>query len=629
MTPRKRSRYFCPKYLLAIACCIVLATIGIVAGWNRPYIMQLALQQFIGRTSLLAPKVSGFQFGFDQAMLAEMEFDIETDVGLLSVKLEDIQVNYNLNVYSFNTSNIKAINIGHAQLKLAYHAAANPAKVKDEALSGAINYPSGRLTVANLDVESNTPWGLSHFTGNLEINAGKADGVKATFLDANHAIHIRFSPEFSTAKVVAEPRKGGKIFELNAGHLNQPDKSARLRADVSAAIDWLSTSTLVPETWRTTVSASIMPRMASSLSPMQLDLDIGTPDNLATSRGMALLTRNGHYLAKSNFSLPKPDTIIADGDLDMAVTEAVEWLNPWLPETVKMTNGHVQGNINLRWQSQSIVTGEAQLKISDMACTVGAVQVEHGNIEANLNDLSKPSIFLSVDVPSVKLGKAMVAHSLIAKARLLDHELTLEQAGLSLFGGILEVLPSTVNIDRQPVLLTLRVSDVDLTQLLSSLNYPDLTATGNVNGDLPLRLASDSIELQDGFLNGTRPGMLRYQGPVNEKENLAFRALRNLEYHRLSTKLNYRPDGNYHLGLHLEGSNPEVLSGHPLVFNLNLSGHLPELLQKGIMSGDFGKTLVEEVNPTSAKTKKPAKSLLPSPLDRQQPQQQPTDRRSQ
>ncbi len=609
-----------------MACCIVLAT---MIGINRPYIMQLALQQFIGWPPLLAAKVSGFRFDFDQAVLSEMAFDIEIGLGLLSVKLEDIQVNYNLSIYNFNASNIKAINIGHAQLKLAHHAATEQPKTKDETLSGAINYPSGRLTVANLDVESYTPWGLSHFTGSMEINAGKADGVKATFLDAKHAIHIELSPEFSTAKVVAESRKGGKIFGLNAGHLNQPDKSAHLRIDIGAAIGWLSTSNLVPETWRTTVSASIMPQMPPTLSPMQLDLDVETPDNLASAKGMALLTRDGHYLAKTNFSMPKPDTIIADGHLDMAITEAIEWLNPWLPEAVKMTNGHVQGNINLRWQSQRIVTGEANLKISDMACTVGAVQVEHGNIEANLNDLSNPSIFLSVDVPAVKLGKAMVAHNLVVKARLLDHELTLGQAGLSLFGGILEVLPSTINIVRQPVLLTLRVTDVDLAQLLSSLNYPNLTATGNVNGDLPLRLASDSIELQDGFLNGTRPGLLRYQGPANEKENLAFRALRNLEYHSLQTKLNYRPDGNYHLGLHMEGSNPEVLSGHPLAFNLNLSGHLPELLQKGIMSGDFEKTLLEEVNPTSAKTKKPAKSLLPSPLGGQQPKQQSTDRRGQ
>ncbi|MDD5126305.1 YdbH domain-containing protein, partial [Methylovulum sp.] len=97
----------------------------------------------------------------------------------------------------------------------------------------------------------------------------------------------------------------------------------------------------------------------------------------------------------------------------------------------------------------------------------------------------------------------------------------------------------------------------------------------------------------------------------------------------LQAKVNYRPNGDYHLGLRMEGGNPEVLSGHPLAFNLNLSGHLPELLQRGFMAGDFERVILEEAKPKPAKTKKSAKPLLNPPVGEQQPKPPPADRRSQ
>ena len=92
-----------------------------------------------------------------------------------------------------------------------------------------------------------------------------------------------------------------------------------------------------------------------------------------------------------------------------------------------------------------------------------------------------------------------------------------------------------------------------------------------------------------------RPGVLHYHGPVADQENIAFKALRNLRYHSLQGKLNYKPDGEYKLGLRLEGKNPELFSGHAVAFNLNLSGQLPALLQKGILAGDFDRPILEQV----------------------------------
>lgn len=634
LATRNRSRDIAGfKYRLLMACCIVLLTIGVALWWNRSFLMQLALQQFLERTSLLSPKISGVRFGFDQAVLSEMEFAVGTGAGLLSVNMEDIKIDYNFSFYGFKAPDMKAVNIGHARLKFAYHAPTDQSDVKGETYSGTMAYPLTRLSVDNLDVESNTPWGLTHFSGSMEIKREKTEVIEAKFQDAKHAIQIELDPGLRSAKVIAQHRQGEKIFEMNATDLDRPDKSVVLRADVGAAVDWLSTSSLVPETWRTNVATSVMPRMASGISATHVDLTIKTLDSFGTAAGRALLTRDSRYLARSDWSMPKPGTVIADGHLDMAATEVIGWLNPWLSEIVsggKITSGNVQGTMKLLWQRSQIISGAAHLKLSDVAWAAGSLRVEHGNIKADINDLTNPIVALSADAPILGLGKEIAARNLIIRAHFLGRELTMERAALSLFGGFLEVLPSTVKLDQQPVLLTLRVSDIDLSQLLSTLHYEDLKATGTVSGELPLRLAQHSIELQDGLLNGTRPGILRYQGPVADNENIAFRALRNLEYHSLQAKVNFRPDGDYHLGLRLQGSNPEVLSGHPLAFNLNLSGHLPELLQKGFMAGDFERLILEEAKPKSANTKKTAKQLLPPPIfGEQQLKPQSADQRSQ
>jgi hypothetical protein len=88
---------------------------------------------------------------------------------------------------------------------------------------------------------------------------------------------------------------------------------------------------------------------------------------------------------------------------------------------------------------------------------------------------------------------------------------------------------------------------------------------------------------------------LRYQAPGATEDNLALKTLSNMRYHSLQAKLNYQPSGDYRVGVRLEGKNPQVLSGHLVAFNLNLTGSLPELIKKGIMAGDFDKPILEQI----------------------------------
>jgi len=274
-------------------------------------------------------------------------------------------------------------------------------------------------------------------------------------------------------------------------------------------------------------------------------------------------------------------------------------IKPWLSETAQSwqpTQGTVLGNIDLSWRPQSSLKGSLSLKARQVDLAIGSVQAQNAYIQLDIKAIGSSPVALKIDVPNLTLGKDTKLHDLLINAKYQQNRLTLEQAGLPVFAGRLEILPDTVSLDEWPINLTLEVQNLDLTHLLNSLNVPNLSGTGLISGKLPLRLGLETIEVNEGVLNGAKPGVLRYQTPVTDPENIAFSALRNLLYHSLQARINYRPNGDYQIGLRLEGKNPQILSGHPLAFNLNLHGQLPELLQKGILAGNFEQPILEQIH---------------------------------
>jgi len=586
---------------------MVLLLLGLAVWWQRSILAQWLLQQSLKQTALTAPRLSGLWFDFKQAKLAEISFGLATPAGDLSVAMENVTSDYDLEKQIVNT-----LSIGHAKLKFNYHPA-DKAETKNATDSGAMSLPLDRLSIAKLDIDIDTPWGLSRFAGQADIARGAADSIEAKFQDDQQSIRLEIEPGFNVANLKVERLPSGKIFEMNAKQLDQAAKQISLNADALALIEWFGSSLLIPETLRAKTQTTDLAKISPLLSATQLSANAQSPDNFATLQTKVLLTRDKRSLLAMDLSMANNQTIDAHGRLDMAATETFDLIKPWLPAMAAswtISNGKVQGSFNLHKPAHQDGSGTAQLQISALALAAGAARIENGNITLTIPELAERAVDLSAEVPTLGLGKELVARDLNVKARYLDQELTLNQASLAIFGGTMALMPGKMHLAQTPMLLTLQLHGVDLSQLLDSLHYPNISGTGSIDGELPLQLSAGTIDLQEGSLSGTRPGVLRYVGPA-DSENIAFKALRNLVYQNLQAKVNYRPNGDYHLGLRVEGSNPEVLSGHPLAFNLNISGQLPELLQKGILAGDFERTILEQATAKPADAKTSPKPLPP------------------
>ncbi|GAB6141637.1 hypothetical protein JCM14076_23660 [Methylosoma difficile] len=551
--------------------------------------MEWVLLRFLQKSPLLSPHLSGLHFGLNHAEVAELSGSIETGSGLLSAQLQDVTISYDLHI-----PKVSSIRVSHAQLGFALNTGGK-SSAKNSTPLGTLTYPLERLSIDNLDLAVTTQWGLSHFIGNAEIVSAGNNLLQAHLQTADTLLTVDLSPGFRTAKVIAKQTTGNKVFELDAERLDQADKQAHLRANVGLLGAWLNTHPLIPEQIREHINTSTKAWITPELALGQLDINLKTPDNFATLESQALLTRDNRYLARLDLAMAN-GVANAKGQLDMTVMEMRGLLQPWQPELMRewqLTSGQVQGVLQLRWQPQRPIVGTALVNLYDVSVLAGSTQIKQASMNVQLPDLNRPEAILVATLPAISLGKKLAVQDFAVKAHFHDGQVSIERSGGALFGGQLHIVPATFDLKHRPLLLTLQLAYVDLAQLLATLDYPNLSGSGRVSGELPLSISEKSVELLDGTLTGTQPGVLRYQGPIADKENMAFKALRNLTYRSLNATVNYHPNGDYQMALRLEGSNPDVLSGHALAFNLKLSGQLPELLQKGIMAGDFDQAILK------------------------------------
>ena len=538
---------------------------------------------------LTAVNFSGFRLGRERAELDEIAFGLASEAGPWRFELKRISADYRL--YPFA---IGAIGIGDARIEFAYQPNSKPLSPQSNPSAG-FSWPFEQLNVDHLLVAADTPWGIAEFDGRAKAGIGPANTLTVQLNDSKQALSLQTTENFRSASFRLEQAAAGKVFELSADRLDRADPQAVLRAGAPALLQWLTDSRLVPHQLRTRVSNTDLPALLPGLAAVELKLTADSRDNWEHLHGWLLLTKNSDYLASADFNLAPADSRVdVDAHLDLAAEQLLLLVKPWLPPNAAswQADGRTQGTARLRGQTNTGITGIAHLKGWDLKLSIDGIKLDGGEFELDVDNWAEQSARLTAHADTIHLGKTQLA-ALDFSARHQAGTLALQRAQVSVFGGLLAIAQGALDLRQRPIFLPLEVQDLDLAELLLALNYPQLSGDGRLSGKLPLRLDKDSIEMEGGMLAGTRSGRLSYLGPA-DGDNLAFKALRNLVYHTLKATLDYRPNGDYQLGLRLEGHNPELMSGHPLAFNLNLSGHLPELLQRSLLSGDFERSVLEQ-----------------------------------
>ncbi|MGE0119981.1 MAG: YdbH domain-containing protein [Dongiaceae bacterium] len=183
-------------------------------------------------------------------------------------------------------------------------------------------------------------------------------------------------------------------------------------------------------------------------------------------------------------------------------------------------------------------------------------------------------------------------------------QLVIESARLSLAGGDVTLPPVALSLAQPQAELALAVDRVDIARLLELAQIEGLSATGSLGGRIPVRIDPDGLVIRDALLSASGPGTLRYAPATTpaallgggESVDLALQALSNFQYSDLTLTVSREAGGDTVALMQVKGRNPDFYGGHPVEFNLNVSGKLDQILNRGLAGYRIPDTIRERLD---------------------------------
>lgn len=159
-----------------------------------------------------------------------------------------------------------------------------------------------------------------------------------------------------------------------------------------------------------------------------------------------------------------------------------------------------------------------------------------------------------------------------------------------MFGGAVQSDAFSINLNQTEAMqdvgdsFQLRLDGVDISEVLGLSAYNGVSATGLVNGTLPIRLKGLKPIIEGGHLNARVPGgSIRYNSgdtaTGNQSLDLVYQALEHYRYDTLAANVDYNEAGELTLEMQLQGESPQLNNGQRINLNLNISDNIPALLQ--------------------------------------------------
>lgn len=263
-------------------------------------------------------------------------------------------------------------------------------------------------------------------------------------------------------------------------------------------------------------------------------------------------------------------------------------LFPALGERLRDVTGTLALAGDIGWRKGK-VTSNLDLLVRDFSGDWGSLGIRRLNSVVTLTGLSPLTT-----PPRQTAAVAAIQAGLPLRDGLLSFSLDrgrlhLGYGELELAGGRVIVSDTVLDPVGKPRLILL-LSGVDLARLADLAHLDGLSATGRLDGMIPLRFEGGAIAVENGRLAATQPGLLRYRPakpPAALQEGgmpaeLMLKALDNFHYKDLTLVLNGRTGEETVAALHVAGANPDLYDGYPLEFNLNVSGKLDTILDDAL-----------------------------------------------
>lgn len=264
-----------------------------------------------------------------------------------------------------------------------------------------------------------------------------------------------------------------------------------------------------------------------------------------------------------------------------------------LPASVKLTDGHIglQGNV--------VVDDTMTAKMTITGYEMDASMLESSARKASFTLNTSYGNTISADGPvsieAVELAGGIDVKNISAELKLENMEtFGLKNLSAEVFDGQLNLGSLRYSQNRLED-TTLELTHINFGRLLELADIDGLEGTGFLDISLPAGSDQTGVYIKNGIFNSIAPGRLAYTKEGVAGSNIGLQALENFQYQDFSGTVDYQSDGSYRIAIHLEGTNPDLYGGHPIVFNLNISGSLPELFEALFITGDFEESILKQI----------------------------------
>jgi hypothetical protein len=224
-------------------------------------------------------------------------------------------------------------------------------------------------------------------------------------------------------------------------------------------------------------------------------------------------------------------------------------------------------------------TYSGALKISDTSLKYDDYQVLflRLNEEFNFNSAGLQLSRGTIQIDEINVGIPIRKVELLVD--IVDSIAKLESAQGELIGGTFKV--TELWLDGRKQKTNISVSGLDLADIAALQKQQGIQLSGQMSGILPFQLGSNDGIIEHGMLSSDGPGKLKIQDNAafdsikSQQEQLSF--LQNIEYRKLSSKVELTSDGWLDLELSIAGRNPD--KNQEVIFNYGHKENIFTLLK--------------------------------------------------
>ena len=263
------------------------------------------------------------------------------------------------------------------------------------------------------------------------------------------------------------------------------------------------------------------------------------------------------------------------------------------PTSIDLTDGYIDllGDVLI----DDEITAKMTIKGHELAASMMESSAEKAGFSFNMNYGNSISANGPVSIETIALAGGVDVAQLKADLDLENIEtFGLKNLYADVFDGQLTL--SNLRYSENRIEDTaIELSQINLGRLLAFADIDGLAGSGILESQLPFGSDQIGIYIKNGTFNSNGPGRLAYTKEGVAGTNIGLQALENFEYTDLSGTVDYQSDGTYLINVRLEGKNPDLYGGHPIVFNLNIDGSLPELFEAMFITGSFEEAILNQV----------------------------------